>query len=315
MDPRIADFIRENRKRYTREAIRQQLVDAGHDPADVDAVWEMLHAPDPDEAGVAGEGFWGRFWLYLIGLNVAVFLLVVLSTGALAFGGVVLAIVLAIALGIGALISWGIVAATGPAKMGRTTAMVVGGVIPLVFAFLIGGTCYGLLAGLGPPPPPPQSGVMELHIDPPLAFDGSGAAFCQIQPNSQGFSIFAQEGSLGTIDGTPVHASVDSFSDQVLPEGEGAAPPDLAPGEESRGTVNVYIAVFPRNQSDPPREWFVSPNTQLDVDAAPDGLSGTVTFEGLQSAVFDAPAPGATDSGRGDAISGTITWACEERGS
>jgi hypothetical protein len=312
MDPRIADFIRDNRKRYTREAIRQQLVDAGHNPADIDATWEMLHAPDPDEAAVAGQGFWGRFWLYLIGLNVAVFLLVVLSTGALAFGGVVLAIVLAIALGIGALISWGIVAATGPAKMGRTTAMVIGGVIPLIFAFLIGGTCYGLLGSFGPPPPPPQSGVMELHIDPPLDFDGAGSAFCQIQPGGQGFSIYAQEGSLGTIDGTPVHASVDSFSDQVLPEG--AAPPEPAPGGESSGTVNVYISVFPRNESDPPREWFVSPDTQLEVDAAPDGLSGTVTFEGLQNAVFDAPAPGATDVGSGDTISGTITWICEEEG-
>src|SRR5918992_555359 len=148
MDPRIADFIRANRKRYTREAIRQQLIDAGHEPDDIDAIWEMLHAPDPD---VAGVGCWGRFWLYLIGLNVAAFLLVVLSTGALAYGAVGLAIVLAIALGIGALISWAIVAATGPTRMGRTTAMVIGGIIPLIFAFLIGGTCYALLGSFGPP--------------------------------------------------------------------------------------------------------------------------------------------------------------------
>jgi hypothetical protein len=309
MDPRIADFIRANRKRYTREAIRQQLVEAGHDPADIDATWEMLHAPDPDEAGVAGEGFWGRFWLYLIGLNVAVFLLVVLSTGALAFGGVVLAIVLAIALGIGALISWGIVAATGPAKMGRTTAMVIGGVIPLIFAFLIGGTCYGLVGSFGPPPPPPQSGVMELHVDPPLAFDGSGLAFCQIQPGGQGFSIYAQEGSLGTIDGRPVHASVDSFSNE-FPEGGPGPTPAAQPGGEPGQIINAYVSLFPRGEADAPRDWFATPESGLELDATPDGLSGTLTFDALQSVDFEGR-PG-TDEG---SISGTITWTCEEEGS
>ena len=63
MDPRIADFIRDNRRRYTREAIRQQLIEAGHDPAAIDATWAALDAPDPD--ATAGEGFWGRFSLFL----------------------------------------------------------------------------------------------------------------------------------------------------------------------------------------------------------------------------------------------------------
>ena len=309
MDPRIADFIRANRKTYTREAIRQQLIDAGHDPADIDATWEMLHAPDPDEVAVAGEGFWGRFWLYLIGLNVAVFLLVVLSTGALAFGGVVLAIVLAIALGIGALISWGIVAATGPAKMGRTTAMVIGGVVPLIFAFLIGGSCYALLGSFGPPPPPPRTGVMELHVDPPLAFDGSGSAFCQIQPG-QGFSIYAREGSLGTIDGRPVHASVDSYSNLQPPEGGGPAPAPQ-PGGAPDQITNAYVSLFPRGESDPPREWFATPESGLELDTTADRLSGTLTFEGLEAVQF-GPEPGAAEpGGPEDAISGSITWSCE----
>ena len=73
MDPRIGDFISKNRKKYTREAITQQLVEAGHDPADIDATWAALDTPDPDEAGLAGEGFWSRFFLFLIGLLVVHF--------------------------------------------------------------------------------------------------------------------------------------------------------------------------------------------------------------------------------------------------
>jgi len=42
MDPKIDDYIWENRERYTREAIREQLVAAGHDPAAVDAAWDRV---------------------------------------------------------------------------------------------------------------------------------------------------------------------------------------------------------------------------------------------------------------------------------
>src|SRR5688572_20812232 len=203
MDPRIADYILANRKQYTREVIRQQLIDAGHDPAAIDATWAALDAPDPD--AIAGEGFWSRFWLFLLGLNGAVFLLVVLTTGMVS--NFVLAIVFAIALIIGALMAWGVVAATGPTKLGRTTAMVIGGVIPLVFALLIGGSCYALVGAVGPPPLPATSGVMELQIDPPLAYDGTGRATCQPYRDETSFSVFAED--LGTHEGRIVNVSID----------------------------------------------------------------------------------------------------------
>ena len=309
MDPRIADYIARHHGTYTREAIRQQLIEAGHDPADIDATWAALFTPDPDEEAVAGEGFWPRFFLFLIGLNVAVFLLVALSTGMfvnLAAGGGFLAGIFAVALGIGALIAWGIVAAVGPAKLGRTTALVIGGLIPLVFALLIGGSCYALASAIGPPPPPPHEGVMEVEIEAPMRFSGSGAAYCQIQPDGSGFSIYPQEVGLGTIDGRELHASVDSFSNVVGPGG-GPAPAPAASGESDR-SVNVYVSLFSRSESDPPREWFVSPDTQLEIDADPDGLSGTVTFEGLEAGVFEEPVPTDVES---EAMSGTISWSCD----
>lgn len=307
MDQRIADFISANRGKYTREAIRQQLIDAGYSPEAIDATWAILDTPDPDEAAVAGEGFWSRFFLFLVGLNVAVFLLVALSTGMLgaaAQGGIALAGVFAVALGIGALISWGIVAAVGPEKLGRTSAMVIGGLVPILFALLIGGSCYALVGSFGPPP---REGRMELEIDPPISFTGSGQAFCQINEGS-GFSIYTPEGSVGSIDRRPVNVSVDSFSHPVFPEGG----PTPAPGPAGEGVqnLNVYIFLAPRSETDPPQEWFVSPDTQLDVDLAADGLSGTVAFEGLEPTRFDEqpPAPG----GELDTISGTVTWSCED---
>lgn len=50
MDPTsaaIRDYIRANGDRYTREAIREQLIDAGHSPEDVDRAWEELAATEP----------------------------------------------------------------------------------------------------------------------------------------------------------------------------------------------------------------------------------------------------------------------------
>lgn len=301
MDPRIADYIRANRKRYTREVIREQLIKAGHAPADIDATWAALEAPDPDE--VAGEGFWGRFWLFLIGLNVVIFLLVFLVTGMVNSG--VLAAVLGVALAIGALIAWGIVAATGPAQMGRTTAMVIGGLIPLVFALLIGGSCYALVGAIGPPPPPPNEGVMELRIDEPMEFQGSGAAYCQPHGDSTGFSIYPQQ-ELGVMNGRLVHASVDSFEGHGGVDGGPAPAPD--PGGELAQSLNMYISLQPNSEADPPQEWVVTPATQLEIDAAADGLSGTVNFEDLQPVQFEAPDPGVVSGG---AISGTITWRCD----
>ena len=300
MDPRIADYIRAHRRRFTREAIRQKLIDAGHDPADVDATWAAL-ASDPDDT--AGEGFWGRFALIVIGLNAAVFLLVVLATGMLNVP--VLAVVLAIVLGIGALIAWGIVALTGPTKMGRTTAMVIGVSIPLLFALLIGGSCYALVGAIGPPPEPPRSGVMELEVSGGLDFSGSGPVFCQVHADASGFSIYAQEGGLGTIDGRRVFASVDSFGGE--PAQPGVLGPTPAPGGEAVQNLNLNVSLAPESETDRPMEWFLGPATQLEIDVASDGLSGTVSFEGLQAAEFEGPP---LNTGEGS-LSGTISWTCE----
>ena len=303
MDPRIEEYIRANRRTYTREAIRQQLIDAGHDPAAIDATWEMLHAPDPDEAGVAGEGFWSRFFPFLIGLNVAVLLLVGLGTGmltGLGQGVGVLLLVLAVALAIGALIAWAIVAAIGPEKLGRTSAMVVGAVVPFLFAFLIGGACYALVGTIGPPPLPAGFGVMELHVDPPLAFDGRGRATCQPQRGDTGFSVFAED--LGMHEGRTVHVSID------VHRGGGPEGPAPAPGAD--GGVSMFVSFNPAGEGvAAPFEAYTNTGTgALDLDGSADGMSGTLTFEGLSPELIERPPDEVVNT---DPISGSLTWTCE----
>jgi hypothetical protein len=66
VDPRIDDFIRQNRARLTREAITDQLVAAGHARGDVDAVWERLARDEPlggRPRGNLATYVWIVYWL------------------------------------------------------------------------------------------------------------------------------------------------------------------------------------------------------------------------------------------------------------
>lgn len=292
MDPRIADYIHANRHRYTRDALRQQLVEAGYEPGEIDATWAALDAPDADTT--AGEAFWGRFWLFLVGANLVVFLIVGLLTGlfgAPGQGSSVLAVILAIALGIGALISWGVVAATGPTKLGRGTALAIGAVIPLLFALLIGGSCYALVGSIGPPPPPPTTGTMEVQIDTPLDFLGSGTATCQAHAETTGYSVFAED--LGAIDDRIVNVSIDAFPDQ----------PDT-----TMPNVSLFVGLNPQREGGTPGATYVDTGqASIELEASPDGLSGTVSFENLGPEMIERPPGEATV----EPISGTITWTCE----
>lgn len=296
MDPRIEEYIRANRRKYTRDAIIKQLEEAGHDRAAIDATWAALEASDPDET--VGEAFWGRFLIFVLALNVAALLLVGVFTGMLTGGGGIFVLaILGVILAIGALISWGVVALLRPTELSRGTAMAVGGFVPLLFTFLIAGSCYALIGGLGGAGQPTIQGTMTVQIDPPLAFEGTGPANCY-PTGGGGFSVFS--GELGLIGGRPVNVSIDSF-DFSAGEGPGPAPAP-APGGEVQ--TSVFISVAPRGEADPPLEYHTGPETTLDVEADANGLSGRVTFDNLTPSIEfpDADA---------DPISGTVSWSCE----
>jgi hypothetical protein len=281
-DQRIADYISANRRKLTREAITQQLLEAGYEQAAIDATWAVLDTPDPDDR--VGEGFWGRFFLILIGINVAVVVLVGLSTGAFAADRIGLLGILLIALAIGALISWGIVAAVGPTRLGRTTATVIGIVIPLVFALLIGGSCYALLASLGPPP---RSGTMQLQVEARDDLSGSGSATCFVRSGS-GFSVFGQR------EGQPyVSTSITGN------------PPD-----GGTQVQDLSISVEPTSETDRGESWSTyapGGGETIEADVGREGLEGTVTFTDLPSDLAGPEFEGQET----EPISGSVTWSCD----
>lgn len=288
MDPRIADYIRENRRRYTREAITTQLLAAGHDPGEIERVWAALDASDPDE--VAGEGFWGRFALILLGINLAVFLAVGLLTGMLAdvaWSGTLL-VILAIAMGIGALISWGIVAATGPTKLSPTTALVVGAAIPALFALLIGGACFALVGAVGGPPVPPSQATMETDLGPPLNVSQVIDGLCH--PNGP-----------DPADGFSVNGGGMREAGQMFDVSIGAYP--RSPGGPLEVEVWISSSVVDKAEEGY-LSWGTEGPSRGDVDVVLDGMSGTVTFTGLP-AMQDGPG-GARDA----PLSGEISWTC-----
>ena len=86
MDPDIADFVRQHRRRLTREAITQRLEEAGHDRAQIDSTWERLVTEEP--LGGPPEHNLSRYvWIvYWLGAGLIAVWAVVATPAALIFG-------------------------------------------------------------------------------------------------------------------------------------------------------------------------------------------------------------------------------------
>jgi hypothetical protein len=294
-DRRIADFISANRGKYTREAITQQLLDAGYEQGSIDATWAVLDAPDPDD--VVGEGFWRRFWIYLIGLNVAALLIVGIATQLIP-NAIGIAAILGIALAIGAAIALGIVAVTRPTRLGRGAAIAIGGIIPFIFTFLIAGSCYALMSAIGPPQPPPESGTITLQIDPPMALETSGAAFCQLPPQGESYYNVYNEPPMSSSEG-PVRVFVGAFAE--TPGGEPIPSVSISIGDPEQGPEG-FVEYQPAGPD---------ASTGIELEPGSTATSGSVTFEGfLPVEAFDEQGQ-PIDRFDADPISGTISWSCE----
>ena len=290
-DPRIADFISANRRRLTREAITGQLREAGYAQEAIDATWAALDARDPDD--VAGEGFWGRFWVWLIGMNVAVWLLVGVVTRMLP-NSIGLAAILGIAMAIGAAISLGLVALTRPDRLGRGAAIAIGAIVPLFITFLIAGACYALVGAIGSPPPPALRWTLTLQIDPPRALEATGPASCQPPPEGDSFYNVYTESSISTSEGA-VSVFVNAFGEAP------AAEPVPLLGITIEGPTGFVEYQPAQGGSD-------------GVIAAPgsSATSGSLTFEGfLPIEAFDEQGQ-PIDRFDADPISGSVNWRCDQ---
>ncbi len=286
VNPKIIDYIQRHRATYTKEAIREGLVRDGFASAEIEAGFQAVEAGQaPPKARLSG-----RFWLIFLGYIVVLYGLTLLLFG-LTPSGLFIVPILAVPLVIAAGISVLIAALSRSAALGATSGIVLVFAMPFVFLVVIAGSCLALTAPFlfAPQPPPPRSGTVELHIDPPLEFDGSGAAQCSGDTNGE--IVFVSAESVGTLDGSMVRVSADvsrSFTNVniELHSGDPALPPTAVYGGGAEA---------PGSASD------------VEIDREPGGLSGTITFERV--AGFDPQ--GGTDPIEPATISGSLTWRCD----
>jgi hypothetical protein len=286
MDPAIRSYLDEHGATYTRDALRDSLIAAGHDAAAVDAAlgeWEAERArggADPEK----GRTF-GQWALRLhVAAVVAVFLLIMVLKGPTAIGLALLGCaVLAVALVIG----WAISSLIGRALL-PSAGVIVALIVPAISALILGGTCFGLLNSLIGTPP--REGTLDLEILAPRAFDGSGDAFCylgdgSVQVNSQ---------PLGTLDGRTVSVYLTWYRDD---------PNNPVPAS----STSISLLLDATKEGVIPESFGVIFSTKLVVDVAPNTLRGIIRFEGLSSEPTGAPGEPSTP----EAISGSVSWNCE----
>lgn len=287
MNPEIKRYLDDHGATYTRDALRASLIDAGHDPAAVDAAlvqWEATRTgtgADPERRRTFGR--------WAIGLHaaalVAVFILIVFLKGTTAVG---LALLGCAVLGVALVIGWVISSLIGRALL-PSAGVILALVVPAISALLLGGTCFALLnTAIGTPP---RQGTVHLEILAPRAFDGSGDASCYVGGGSAGVQVNSQ--SLGTLDGKPVSASLGWYGDD---------PNNPAPGSST--SISVFLDAT--GEGEGPVFFSVIFSTKLEVDPAPDGLTGTIRFEGLAAEPTGAPGQPSTP----EVISGSVSWDC-----
>lgn len=283
MNPDIRRYLDEHGATYTPEALRKGLLDAGYDPAEVEAALAGWNPAEGGGAEAQARQTFGKWALWLhIGALVAVFVLLVALKGTTAVGTALFGCAV---LGVFLVIGWAISSLIGRALLPATGAWVAL-VVPAVSAVALGGSCLALLSSaIGTPP---RDGTVHLEITEGLTFDGSGMALCYLA--NGGVQINAQD--LGAIEGRNVIAFINWY-----PEGDPGTPAPV-------GGTQISISLEQSSETDGLRAWSTSPDTQVVVDASPDGRVGTAEFQDLAPEVenpADAPEP----------ISGTVSWECE----
>jgi hypothetical protein len=283
VNPEIERYLNEHGATYTPEALRKGLLEAGYDESAIDAAMREWQARRTGGIGSDDQRMFGRWAILLhLGALVATFVVLLFLKGAEAAGTILLGVgVLAVAM----LIGWAISSMIGRALLGGGTTIAL--IVPAISAIALGGTCFGLLNSTIQAPP--RDGTIDLEILAPLTFDGSGAADCFLgEGNVQVNSL-----DVGTLEGRPVFAYLTWY-----PEGDPGRPGPV-------GGTQVEISLGPSSDADTHRSWSMSPDTQLVVNASADGRSGTAEFENL-APVVENPADEIPE-----AMSGTLSWACE----
>jgi hypothetical protein len=289
MKPEIEAYLREHGGRYTTEALRRQLIDAGYDANEVDAALretEVARGPQLAETRTSRS----RFWWTAIGLHLGALVLV---TAWLVSRGYTYAPIAAPILGLMLLAGLGISGLIGRSLL-RRSGVALALLVPLISVVGLSGLCLAVM-GSGPIQIPATPGTLELQIDPPLAFEASGTAECRLQDG--GFTVYAAD--LGDLDTRSVSAQVFSLGD----------PNAQASPTNSFRVVGLTISLLPRSGVTGETYYGSEGDVPLELDAISDGHSGTLRFERLTGQrIEDAlPSPGAAP----EPLSGTLSWTCE----
>ena len=141
--PEIESYLREHGARYTTEALRMQLITAGHDPAEIDAA---LRETDEARALRLAEtrALRSRFWCFAMGLHLAALAVAVIWV--LQGSNAIYAFAVVLVLGLTLLIGLGISGLIGRSLLGRS-GLAVALVVPLISALLLGGWCMAIMGG------------------------------------------------------------------------------------------------------------------------------------------------------------------------
>lgn len=147
MDPKIGDYIREHRGTYTRVAMREQLIAAGHDPGQVDEALAQSERAATEGMPGAEDKPTPHYWRWAIAIQLITLGVVTawVAAGPDPHGywsGVL------IFLGATLFLSMGITGFAGRAVLPRT-GLLVALLLPLASALLLGGICLGMMGRLG----------------------------------------------------------------------------------------------------------------------------------------------------------------------
>lgn len=339
MDQQINDYIKANRDKYTREAIRDQLIAAGHDPAAID---EALQADTAAEAAPMRTGWrlgW-RSFLVLVVLG-AIGAGLIWQNQMYSAGGIaaaIYAVIAGIALGVGRGIS--VLVDRGQTVAAAALLAVIGGVgalllvtgnsliLAAIAVLAAGGLAAGLLALRRGDPA--RASLLGAAV--PIVFwlAVTGTCYAPIfgpaveQPTTKAGTMelriapplsFSGSGpancviytsgfsvnsdDLGTIDALNVGVSISTAGDPNVPASS-------VSGDRS---VIVMIAL-----NSPTGGGYITYGSPGDATftwhPAADGVSGTVAFDGLVRQTTEGPESSGANPGP---ISGTITWTCQLR--
>ena len=139
MQPEIEAYLRSNGAKYTTKALRQQLIHAGYDAAEVDAALQETEASRAPQFAET-RALRSRFWWAAVALNLAG--LVVATMWASQGPNAIYFSFVPIVLGFCLLISLGISGLIGRSLLGRGLAIAL--LVPFIFTLVLTGVCMAM---------------------------------------------------------------------------------------------------------------------------------------------------------------------------